>query len=212
MVKIKNVKQIAISQKVINMHELGITIAKSTIGSAIEHTLAILAFIHGDKAFDADIESTIRKYADKKIFTNPDNKDDKKLYMASRAGCSRDKKGVKTTKRGDAENRTRKTQTHKTGEELVNNACKYGIEWRGLKPAKLKQKIKLAKDKANKVKEHKDELKTCNKTLDSFYNPEIISESLLLVQKLANDLSKLQTKQSRATRKFRENTPLIKTA
>ena len=164
MLKIKNDKQLSSAQKEINMHELGMTIAKATKATAIEMTLAILAFIHGDKkAFDADIETTIRKYADKRIFANPDNKDDKKRYMASRTRCSSDKKGVKTTKRGDAENRTRKTQTHKTGEELVNNACKYGIDWRVLEPSKLEQKIKLAKKEADKVKEHKEELKSCSK-------------------------------------------------
>ena len=66
MLKIKNAKQLASAQKEINMHELGMTIAKATVATAIEMTLAILAYIHGDKkSFDADIESTIRKYADK---------------------------------------------------------------------------------------------------------------------------------------------------
>ncbi|MAO21587.1 MAG: hypothetical protein CMJ25_12625 [Phycisphaerae bacterium] len=213
MIKVKNVKQIAISQKVINMHELGMTIATATKATAIEHTLAILAFIHGDKkAFDADIESTIRKYADKKIFTNPDNKDDKKLYMASRTRTASDKKDVRTTKRGDSENRTRKTQTHKKAEQCLKNASKYGIEWRNIEPSKLEKKINAAIDEANKVKEHKEELKTCNKVLDSLYNPEIIDEALALSIKFATDLSKLQAKQARATRKFRENTPQIKTA
>ena len=213
MLKIKNDKQLSSAQKEINMHELGMTIAKATVATAIEKTLAILAYIHGDKkAFDADIESTIRKYADKRIFTNPDNKADKKLYMASRTRCSSDKKGVKTTKRGDAENRTRKTQTHKNGEKLVNNACKYGIDWRVLEPSKLEQKIKLAKKEADKVKEHKEELKSCSKTLDSFYNSEVIDEALLLVQQLNNELSRLLTKQSKATRKFRNNLPEVKTA
>ena len=213
MLKIKNDKQLSSAQKEINMHELGMTIAKATVATAIEKTLAILAYIHGDKkSFDADIESTIRKYADKRMFTNPDNKADKKLYMASRTRCSSDKKGVKTTKRGDAENRTRKTQTHKNGEKLVNKACKYGIDWRVVEPSKLEQKIKLAKKEADKVKEHKEELKSCSKTLDSFYNSEVIDEALLLVQQLNNELSRLLTKQSKATRKFRNNLPEVKTA
>lgn len=211
MIKVKNVKQIATVQNVINMHELGITIAKSTTGTAIEHTLAILTFIHGDKAFDADIESTIIKYSDKKIFTNPDNKDDKKLYMASRTRTASDKKDVRTTKRGDSQNRTRKTQTHKKAEQYLNNASKYGIEWRNIEPSKLEKKINAAIDEANKVKEHKEELKTCNKVLDSLYNPEIIDEALALSIKFANDLSKLQAKQARATRKFRANTSLVET-
>ncbi len=213
MVKIKNAKQLANAQNDINMHELGMTIATATKATAIEMTLAILAFIHGDKkAFDADIETTIRKYADKRIFANPDNKDDKKRYMASRTRCSSDKKGVKTTKRGDAENRTRKTQTHKTGEELVNNACKYGIDWRGLEPAKLKQKIKIAKESADKVKAHKEETKSINKILDSLYNSKVIDEALVILIQTANELSKLQTKQSKATREFRNNLPEAKTA
>tara|TARA_R100000654_G_scaffold66504_3_gene94722 strand:+ start:2029 stop:2670 length:642 start_codon:yes stop_codon:yes gene_type:complete len=213
MLKIKNAKQLASAQKEINMHELGMTIAKATVGTAIDMTLAILAFIHGDKkSFDADIESTIRKYADKRIFTNPDNKADKKLYMASRTRCSSDKKGVKTTKRGDAENRTRKTQTHKNAEQLINDSCKYGIDWRNLEYSKLKQKVQLAKKEADKVKEHKEELKSCSKTLESFYNSEVIDEALLLVQELNNGLSRLLTKQSKATRKFRKNLPEAKTA
>ena len=213
MLKIKNDKQLSSAQKEINMHELGMTIAKATVGTAIEMTLAILAFIHGDKkAFDADIESTIRKYADKKIFANPDNKDDKKLYMASRIRCSSDKKDVKTTKRGDAENRTRKTQTHKNAEQLVNDSCKYGIDWRNLEYSKLKQKVQLAKKEADKVKEHKEELKSCSKTLESFYNSKIIDEALPLIQQLNTELSRLLTKQSKATREFRKNLPEVKTA
>ena len=213
MLKIKNDKQLSSAQKEINMHELGMTIAKATKATAIEMTLAILAYIHGDKkSFDADIESTIRKYADKRMFTNPDNKADKKLYMASRTRCSSDKKGVKTTKRGDAENRTRKTQTHKNGEKLVNNACKYGIDWRGLEPAKLKQKIKIAKESADKVKAHKEETKSINKILDSLYNSKVIDEALVILIQTANELSKLQTKQSKATREFRNNLPEAKTA
>ena len=213
MLKIKNDKQLSSAQKEINMHELGMTIAKATVATAIEKTLAILAYIHGDKkAFDADIESTIRKYADKRIFTNPDNKADKKLYMASRTRCSSDKKGVKTTKRGDAENRTRKTQTHKNAEQLINDSCKYGIDWRNLEYSKLKQKVQLAKKEADKVKEHKEELKSCSKILESLYNSKIIDEALPLVQQLANELSKLQVKQSKATRDFRKNLPEVKTA
>ena len=197
MVKVKNAKQLATAQKEINMHELGMTIATASKATAIEMTLAILAFIHGDKkAFDADIDSTIRKYADKRIFANPDNKDDKKLYMASRTRCSSDKK----------------TQTHKTGEELVNNSCKYGIDWRGLEPAKLKQKIKIAKEEADKVKAHKEETKSINKILDSLYNSKIIDEALVILIQTANEISKLQTKQSKATREFRKNLPEAKTA
>jgi len=211
--KIKNAKQLASAQKEINMHELGMTIAKKTVVTAIEKTLAILAYIHGDKkSFDADIESTIRKYADKRIFNNPDDKADKKLYMASRVRCSSDKKGVLTTKRGDAENRTRKTQTHKNAEQLINDSCKYGIDWRNLEYSKLKQKVQLAKKEADKVKEHKERLKSCSKTLDSFYNSKIIDEALSLVDQLDVELSRLLTKQSKATREFRKNLPEVKTA
>ena len=38
MLKIKNDKQLSSAQKEINMHELGMTIAKATVATAIEKT------------------------------------------------------------------------------------------------------------------------------------------------------------------------------